>query len=243
MADKTLKYWGWGYAEDGLSADDTKALLSTFSDGFGIEPSRDRAFPTMDAITLPTPKIEAPANLAKISTTDKHDRVVHSFGQSQPDSLRIYNSDFDHVVDVVAYPESNEDIAAIYDWAGDANAAVIPFGGGSSVVGGVTSDVGSNYNGTISVDMTRMNKVLEVDTVSRAARIQGGARGPELEAQLKPHGLTLRHFPQSFEHSTFGGWIATRSGGHFATLYTHIDDLVESTTTVTMYLSSRRHCG
>ena len=78
-----------------------------------------------------------------------------------------------------------------------------------------------------------MNKVLEVDEVSHAARIQGGARGPELEAQLKPHGLTLRHFPQSFEHSTFGGWVATRSGGHFATLYTHIDDLVESITTVT----------
>lgn len=233
MTDKTLKYWGWGYAEDGLSVDDTKFLLNTFSEGFGIKPTRDAAFPAMGAIVLANPRVETPADLARICTIDTHDRVVHSFGQSQPDSIRICNGDFDHAVDVVAYPETNEDIAAIYDWAGDKNAAVIPFGGGSSVVGGVTSDVGGKYNGVISVDMTRMNKVVEVDPVSRAARIQGGARGPELEAQLKPHGLTLRHFPQSFEHSTFGGWVATRSGGHFATLYTHIDDLIESTTTVT----------
>jgi alkyldihydroxyacetonephosphate synthase len=101
------------------------------------------------------------------------------------------------------------------------------------VVGGVTSDVGEGYNGTVTVDMSRMGEVLEIDDVSRAARIQGGARGPSLEAALKPSGLTLRHFPQSFEHSTFGGWIATRSGGHFATLYTHIDDLVESVAMVT----------
>jgi FAD/FMN-containing dehydrogenase len=77
------------------------------------------------------------------------------------------------------------------------------------------------------------DKVLEVDLASRAARIQAGVFGPALEEQLKPHGLTLRHFPQSFEYSTLGGWIATRSGGHFASLYTHIDDFVESLRVVT----------
>ena len=81
--------------------------------------------------------------------------------------------------------------------------------------------------------MRRMDRVLEVDAVSRAARIQAGALGPVLEEQLREHGLTLRHFPQSFEYSTLGGWIATRAGGHFATLYTHIDDLVESVRAVT----------
>jgi len=233
MNDKTLKYYGWGYADAGLDADQTKALIATFRDGFGIEPSRDGAFPTMDEIELPAPKIVAPSNLSGICSTDKHDRVVHAFGQSQPDSIRIYDGDFAHAPDVIAYPENEQDITEIYEWADKAGAAVIPWGAGSSVVGGVTSDVGARYNATISIDMGRMGKVLEVDEISRAARIQGGARGPALEAQLKPHGLTLRHFPQSFEHSTFGGWIATRSGGHFATLYTHIDDLVESTTTVT----------
>src|SRR6202521_1804421 len=78
-----------------------------------------------------------------------------------------------------------------------------------------------------------MHRVVEVDATSRAARIEAGAFGPALEAQLKPHHLTLRHFPQSFEFSTLGGWIATRSGGDFATLYTHIDDLVESLRVVT----------
>src|SRR5260221_9269355 len=81
--------------------------------------------------------------------------------------------------------------------------------------------------------MRRMNRVLEIDPVSQTALIQAGTCGPELERQLHPSGLTLRFFPQSFEYSTLGGWIATRAGGHFATLYTHIDDLVESLQAVT----------
>lgn len=230
---KTLKYWGWGFEHDGLDAGQTKELLATFADGFAITPSDDGAFPALDEIELAPPRLSPPASLAKICTDDKYDRVLHAFGQSQPDSIRIYMRDFAHAPDIIAYPENEADIAALYDWCGDAGAALIPYGAGSSVVGGVTSDVGDGYNATVTVDMSRMNRVLEVDDVSRAARIQGGARGPELEAQLKPHGLTLRHFPQSFEHSTFGGWVATRSGGHFATLYTHIDDLVENVSMVT----------
>ena len=127
----------------------------------------------------------------------------------------------------------------------DARAAVIPFGGGSSVVGGVEPAVGDGFAGTISLDLKGLDQVLEVDRTSRAARIQGGILGPALEAALKPHDLTLRHFPQSFECSTLGGWIATRSGGHFATLYTHIDDFVESLRVVTPagVLESRRLPG
>jgi alkyldihydroxyacetonephosphate synthase len=230
---KRLKYWGWGYEGDCLDAREAKALLATFADGYGIRPTDDGAFPALDAITLAAPRLTPPASLAKICTRDGYERVLHAFGQSQPDSIRIYMGDFAHAPDVVAYPESEADISALYDWCGEAGAALIPYGGGSSVVGGVTSDVGGGFSGTVTVDMSRMNKVMEIDDVSRAARIQGGARGPELEAQLKPSGLTLRHFPQSFKHSTLGGWVATRSGGHFATLYTHIDDLVESVTMVT----------
>ena len=111
--------------------------------------------------------------------------------------------------------------------------AAIPFGGGTSVVGGVSPDVGSGYNGVVSVDLGALDRVLEVDEVSRAARIQAGALGPGLEAQLGEHGLTLRHFPQSFEYSTLGGWIATRAAGHFATVWTHIEDLVESVRAIT----------
>ena len=230
---RILKFWGWGYEGDGLDARETDALVTTFAEEFGFRPADHGGFPALDEITLAAPRLTPPASLEKICTSDRYERVLHAFGQSQPDSIRIHAGDFAHAPDLVAYPGNEDDIAAVLDWCGDAGAALIPYGGGSSVVGGVTSDVADRFNGTVSLDMSRMNAVLEIDDVSRAARIQAGARGPELEAQLKPSGLTLRHFPQSFEHSTFGGWVATRSGGHFATLYTHIDDLVESLTMVT----------
>jgi len=121
----------------------------------------------------------------------------------------------------------------VLDWCSSSGIAVVPYGGGSSVVGGVEPAVSDLYVGSVSLDLGRLDKVIEVDRTSRAARIQAGVYGPALEDQLRPHGLTLRHFPQSFEFSTLGGWIATRSGGHYATLYTHIDDFVESLRVVT----------
>jgi alkyldihydroxyacetonephosphate synthase len=118
----------------------------------------------------------------------------------------------------------------VLDWCSAEQIAVIPYGGGSSVVGGVEPRLAGP---AVSLDLGALAALVEVDPVSRAARIQAGALGPHLEAQLRPHDLTLRHFPQSFEFSSLGGWLATRAGGHFATLYTHIDDLVESLRVVT----------
>ena len=159
--------------------------------------------------------------------------------------MRAFARDFANAPDLVALPESEADVAAVLDWASGAKVAVIPFGGGSSVVGGVEPAVGDGYAGAVSLDLRRLDRVLEVDATSRAARIQGGIRGPAIEAALKPHGLAIRHYPQSFEFSTLGGWIATRSGGHFATLYTHIDDFVESLRTITPagVMESRRLPG
>ncbi|MCL4558011.1 MAG: FAD-binding oxidoreductase [Deltaproteobacteria bacterium] len=111
--------------------------------------------------------------------------------------------------------------------------ALIPYGGGSSVVGGVEQPRENQYEGSISCDMMKFDKIIRVNKRSRTARIQAGIYGPALEAGLKPFGLTIRHFPQSFEFSTLGGWIATRAGGHFATLYTHIDDFVQSLRLIT----------
>ena len=230
---KRLKYWGWGYEGEGLSSEEQQALFTTLSAEFGIRGAGRGKMPPLDEISLPKPRLDPPASLAAQCTQEPYERILHSFGESQPDSIRIFAGDFGHTPDVVAYPRDEGDIAAILEWAGEKGAALIPFGGGTSVVGGVTPDIGAGFAGTVTLDTTRMNRVLEVDPVSRAARIQGGARGPELEAALKPHGMTLRHFPQSFRFSTLGGWIATRSGGHFATLYTHIDDLVESVSMVT----------
>ncbi len=123
-------------------------------------------------------------------------------------------------------------MARVLDWCADAGAAVVPFGGGTSVCGGVEArDLGERP--IVTLDLRTLDRVLEVDTASRAALIQAGATGPALEDQLRVHGLTLRHFPQSFEYSTLGGWIATRAGGHFATGPTHIDELVQSVRALT----------
>ncbi len=187
----------------------------------------------------------APAALANVLTQEPYERLVHTYGKSYPETVRAFARDFANAPDLVAFPETETDIAALLDWAAAAKVAVIPFGAGSSVVGGVEPIVGDGFAGAVSLDMRRFNRVLEVDAVSRAARIQAGAFGPAIEAALKPHGFALRHYPQSFEFSTLGGWIATRSGGHFATLYTHIDDLVESLRTLTPagVMESRRLPG
>jgi alkyldihydroxyacetonephosphate synthase len=128
----------------------------------------------------------------------------------------------------VARPRTEEELMRVLEWCDGERLAVTPYGGGTSVVGGVDPRPGPGHAGAVSVDLSRLDRVLEVDDVSRAARVQAGASGPRLEEQLGESGLTMRFFPQSFQHSTLGGWVATRAAGHFATGPTHVDDLVES---------------
>ncbi|MEM7041329.1 MAG: FAD-binding oxidoreductase [Pseudomonadota bacterium] len=232
MSKRRLKFWGWGYEGDVLSGGETSKLRHFYQDRFAVDPSPVRP-PAVDDIDLEAPVLNPPAALASTCTTAAYDRLLHSYGKSYPDSVKVFAGDFGRAPDVVARPNDEEGVQAVLDWAAGAGAAVIPFGGGSSVVGGVEPMVGDRFDGVISLDLKGLNRLLEIDVTSRAARFQAGILGPDLEAALKPHNVTLRHFPQSFEVSTLGGWIATRSGGHFATLYTHIDDLVESTRSVT----------
>ena len=187
----------------------------------------------LDSVELPEPRIVPPSALSARCSTDRWQRAAHAYGRSYRDVVRAVRGELQHPPDVVAFPATEADVVALLDWCGDAGIAAIPYGGGSSVVGGVEADVGDGYRGAVSIDMTGLDRVLEIDRVSRAARIQGGALGPVLEDQLRPHGLTLRHFPQSFEFSTLGGWLATRSGGHYASVYTHIDDMCEAMRVVT----------
>jgi len=187
----------------------------------------------LEALELPPPRVRAPASLSEICSADVHARASHSLGKSYADVVRGFRGRFEHPPDLVACPRDETDVERLLEWCSQERIAAIPFGGGTSVVGGVSPDVGPGYNGVISLDLGALDRVLEVDAVSRAARIQAGATGPGLEAQLGEHGLTLRHFPQSFELSTLGGWIATRAAGHFATLWTHIEDFVESIEAVT----------
>ncbi|MDQ6691374.1 MAG: FAD-binding oxidoreductase, partial [Candidatus Dormibacteraeota bacterium] len=226
------KFWGWGFEDADLSSDERGALAATLARRLNLSELEVTQPPSLEEIQLRVPRCQPPASLRRLCTDDKYERAGHTYGKSFRDVVRAYRRDFRPAPDWVALPENEADVAALLDWAGEAGLIAIPYGGGSSVVGGVEAPPDTD-RGVISIDMRRLNQVLEVDRVSRAARIQGGALGPELEAQLKPHGLTLRHFPQSFELSTLGGWIATRSGGHFATLYTHIDEFVESMRVVT----------
>jgi alkyldihydroxyacetonephosphate synthase len=162
-----------------------------------------------------------------LSSLDVVDRLAHARGKAYRDVIRNLKGDIGRVPDAVVRPATEQDIVDTLDWASSADVAVIPYGGGSGVVGGVEPRF-DDHAGVVTLDLERLNRVLEVDPVSRAGLIEAGVYGPHLEEQLKPHGLTLRHFPQSFEFSTLGGWLATRSAGHFATLYTHIDDRCES---------------
>ena len=232
MTAKQLKIIGWGYEGDEITPDEHAMITTRFSERFEGD-FEIRQPPTEDAIALHPPRLEIPAALAPFASSAKRDRLVHTYGKSFPDYARQFEGDFSPAPDIVAFARSEADIEAVYEHAAGANVAVIPFGGGTSVCGGIEPAVGSSYNGTISLDLTGLDKVLEIDKTSRAARIQGGIRVPAMEAELKPHGLTLRHFPQSMELATLGGMIATRSGGHFATLHTHIDDFVESIRMVT----------
>jgi alkyldihydroxyacetonephosphate synthase len=232
-ATRRRKHWGWGYEDQQPDRAGLEGIAKSIHERLGFEVDRVEEPVPLEAVELPEPRLEAPKGFEDMFSSDRHDRVSHALGKAYRDVVRGFRGHFEHPPDLVAYPESAEDVDVVLSYCSDARAAAIPYGGGTSVVGGVEPRVGDDYKGAVSIDLGRMDQVLEVDGTSRAARIQAGALGPHLEDQLREHGLTLRHFPQSFEYSTLGGWIATRAGGHFATLYTHIDDLVESVNAVT----------
>jgi alkyldihydroxyacetonephosphate synthase len=226
-------FWGWGFEDEQPSGDDLRAAARGFRAHLGFREDVAEEPIAPSEIELPPPRLEPPASLAGICTTDTYERAAHSYGSSYRDLIRAFRGRFDHPCDVVALPASEPEIEALLEWCAAVGAAAIPYGGGTGVVGGTEPAVGEGYSGAVAIDLRRFDRVLEVDKVSRAARIQAGAPGPRLQEQLREHGLRLRHFPGSFEFSTLGGWIATRSGGHYATVYTHIDDLVESIRAVT----------
>ena len=233
MTSRVRSHWGWGWADRFPDQAGLRSLAERVRPFFERGELAPRAAPGLEELRLPASRIEAPPALSAFCTADRDERVAHTYGKSYCDQVRGLRGDFAAAPDLVALPRDEEQISAVLEWCGAANVALIPFGGGTSVVGGVEADVGARYSGAVSLDLRAFGRVLEVDPVSRAARIQGGTLGPVLEQQLAAHGFTLRHFPQSFEFSTLGGWIATRAGGHYATLYTHIDDLVESTRMLT----------
>jgi alkyldihydroxyacetonephosphate synthase len=230
---RALKHWGWGYEDEQPSPSELRDAAGFLVERLGFGSRDPELAVPLTEVSLPAPRLRPPDALAPICSASDYERALHGYGRSYVDVVRAFRGRFDSPPDVVVQPRSESDVAAALDWAVSAGAAVIPFGGGTSVVGGVEAAGCEGYPGVVTIDLKSLDRVLEVDPVSLSARIQAGATGPRLEEQLGEHGLTLRHFPQSFQFSTLGGWIATRAGGHFATLYTHIDDLVESVRALT----------
>jgi alkyldihydroxyacetonephosphate synthase len=214
-------WWGWGHEEAAYDGEALAGIGGMLADRFDV--ARAPADPVDPAgIVLAAPRIAAPEGLAPLTSSDPVDRLRHGHGASFREIARALHGDVPHPPDLVVRPRDRDDVARILDWCSDAAVSCVPWGGGTSVVGGVTPPPGPG----ISLDLEHLDRVLEVDDVSGHAHIEGGATGPVIESRLAAHGLTFRHFPQSWEFSTLGGWIATRAGGHFATGPTHIDDLV-----------------
>jgi alkyldihydroxyacetonephosphate synthase len=233
VSERRRKFWGWGFEDQQPSHAEVVEAAAGLRAHLGFGGGQVERPVALEDVELPPSRIRPPASLEAVCRDDVYERAAHAYGKSYRDLVRAFRGRFDHPPDVVAHPADERELEQVLAWCAEANAAAIPFGGGTSVVGGVEPAVGDSYAGTVTIDLKRLDRVLEVDSVSRAARIQAGATGPGLEEQLKQQGLTLRHFPQSFEYSTLGGWIATRAGGHFATLATHVDDFVESVRALT----------
>ena len=229
-AGRRLKHWGWGHEDQAPSREELLAAAKGIREGLGFGGELEEPVP-LEAVEVRAPRLKVPASFGDLFTDEKYERVSHALGKAYRDVVRGFRGEFENPPDLVAYPRDESEIETVLSWCEAEGAAVVPFGGGTSVVGGVEGRLGERP--FVSLDLRRLDRVLEVDSESLAARIQAGATGPGLEEQLREHGLTLRHFPQSFEYSTLGGWVATRAGGHFATLYTHIDDLVESVRAIT----------
>ena len=227
------KHWGWGDEDRQPGVEQVRDAAPTIAERIGVEVTSVEQPLALERVQLPAPRVRAPAPLAALCSDTLRDRVTHAHGCSYADIVDGMRGRFPFAPDLVARPRSESDIEALMEWCAADGIALVPFGGGTSVVGGVTPDVGDGYAGVVSLDCEALAGVRELDTTSQAALIGAGTTGPRLERELGEHGLTLRFFPQSFEFSTLGGWIATRAGGHFATLLTHAEDLVESVRMIT----------
>jgi len=217
--------WGWNESPDPLG-ERGPALWDWLQTAFGIEELPSTPAAELSSIQLPSIRLSATQSerLGQIVPTervktDDYERAFHARGQSYLDLLQLRAGNIDTAPDAVVYPNSSEEVAGVVRFCHEENVALIPFGGGSSVVGGVTAVSGDGQSALITLDMTLMDEVLEIDGQALTARVQAGIYGPKLEADLAKQGYTLGHYPQSFEFSTLGGWIAHRGAGQQSNKY------------------------
>lgn len=207
--------WGDSAVEYGLHAGALAFLRARIGEGARVE---DAAF---DAMCAAVPASRLPA-FGAIDRTPQT-RVLNALGQSLPDWLRLRYGEIGPVPDGVAFPESDGEVRVLLDFARSVDAVVIPHGGGTSVAGHLAVPAGERP--VLSINLTRMRALLNLDRQSQLATFGAGVYGPDLEAQLRAHGYTLGHFPQSFEYSTLGGWIVTRSSGQQSLRYGRIEQM------------------
>jgi alkyldihydroxyacetonephosphate synthase len=229
-----MKWWGWGVEGVGFHHEDKPGFAPFVLQAVGLDlaTAEKAEQPEFAALDLAEANVSS-AFLSSLTdivgadfvTTDAMDRVVHTYGKSLRDLVRIRTNRIERAVDVVVYPADEDDVQRIVDAAVAEDAVLIPFGGGSNIAGSLEPVPGESRT-VVSLDMGRMNSVIDIDADSGLARIQAGALGPHLEAQLAAQGWTIGHFPDSFTHSTIGGWAATRSSGMQSDKYGDIAQIV-----------------
>ncbi len=226
-----MRWWGWG--EDGHDPELTPAAEAMLSEELGADPSIRREHASLEGVELATPRLSPAAHAALAASAgpealliDTDTRVQHAAGRGYADLVRLRAGDFSGAPDAVLVPGSAEQVAAVLAACAEHGVAVVPFGGGTSVVGGV-EPVKGGHDAVVTLDLSRLDSIADIDKVSLTATFGAGLFGPRAEDELGVLGLTLGHFPQSFEFSTVGGWVATRSAGQASSGYGRIDELVE----------------
>ena len=235
-----MKWWGWGQEGVEFTHEDKPALAPFILKAIGVDVRRKGTPPLrFDQLQIPDPALpddlwEAleQAVSRRYLSLDPLDRVVHARGKSLRDLVWQRAGDLPRIPDAVVRPGSEDEVTAILQAAMRFDAVVIPFGGGSSISGSLEAP-STETRPVISLDLERLNQVLDIDASSRLARVQAGVFGPDLEDQLKARGYTFGHFPDSFTHSTLGGWIATRSSGMQSDRYGDIADMTKGLRVVT----------
>jgi len=229
-----MKWWGWGLEGVEFTHLDKPELGPFIEQAIGLRVGPVTAPPPrLDAVQIPDPVLGDDLRAALeqavgpgFVSVDPLDRVVHARGKSLRDLILQRRGEFARIPDVVVRPADEAAVSGVLRVAVDLDAVVIPFGGGSSISGSLEVPDAESRS-IISVDLSRLDRLLDIDAPSRLARVQAGVFGPHLEEQLKARGYTLGHFPDSFPHSTLGGWIATRSSGMQSDRYGDIADLTK----------------
>ncbi|MGH8528470.1 MAG: FAD-binding oxidoreductase [Nevskiales bacterium] len=224
----TLNPIGWGYTELALDEKEHSKLLRMAGQLFGAGPLERRAPPLAGGFKLPTPRVAVPPKLNALVTQTSTERLLHALGRSFRDLASLRRGKLEAAPDAVAQPRSQGELLQVLDWAQSNGYAIIPFGGGSSVVGGVTPENLETYPGVVTVSLGKLNRVIEINETDQVVHAEAGIFGPALDEALKQRGLTARHYPQSYYHSTLGGWIAARGAGHYSTLHAKIEDRVQA---------------